>query len=83
MSPDQMDSDVKDDVDEAAAPDSEAAKRNLQVEIDSPSACERHVTVTVSRGDIQRNDAHSRRARISARPRAPQVGRRPLSERSC
>ena len=34
---------------------------NLEVEIASPSACERHVTVTVSRNDIERylDDAYS------------------------
>ncbi len=34
---------------------------NLEVEVDSPSACERHVTVTIAREDIERylDDAYS------------------------
>src|SRR3989304_5672806 len=32
----------------------EQPKLNLQVEVPSPSACERHVTVTISRDDIDR-----------------------------
>ena len=44
-----------------AEPDAEDRPLNLQVEVTSPSDCERHVTVTVSREDIDRymNDAYS------------------------
>ena len=55
---------LKDPETNAAADDSssdEQVKLNLEVEISSPSACERHVTVTVSRTDIDRymDDAYS------------------------
>ncbi|MEX0818980.1 MAG: trigger factor [Pirellulaceae bacterium] len=36
------------------APEQEKPKLALEVKIDQPSACERHVTVTVSREDIER-----------------------------
>ncbi len=44
-----------------AEPEAEDQPLNLQVEVASPSDCERHVTVTVSREDIDRymNDAYS------------------------
>ena len=59
---------------------------NLDVQVASPSACERHVTVTISRDDIDRyfDDAFSemmpdgRRARLSRRPRTAQGRRAPL-----
>ena len=44
-----------DDVAVAEGGEEEAAERlNLDVQIASPSACERHVTVTVSREDVDR-----------------------------
>ena len=63
MSPDQMDSDVKSGPDDAAmdgGPE-QPDKLNLQVEIASPSACERHVTVTIPSDDVERyfDDAFS------------------------
>ncbi|MGE0757223.1 MAG: trigger factor [Pirellulaceae bacterium] len=42
------------DSDLSAAPASEKPKLNLQVKIDKTSTCKRHVTVTVSREDIDR-----------------------------
>ena len=44
------DNPASDDADEIAGPE----KLNLQVQVESPSACERHVTVTISREDIDR-----------------------------
>ena len=38
--------------DEAA--ESEDQKLNLAIKVDSPSACERHITVTIPREDIDR-----------------------------
>ncbi len=54
-----MADDPRDDSDVSTLPDpaaeaEEAQELDLQVEVDSPSACERHVTVTVSRADIDR-----------------------------
>ncbi|MCA9234699.1 MAG: trigger factor [Planctomycetales bacterium] len=50
--------DTTPEIDDAAAGDAAVAeapqKLNLQVKVDSPSDCERHVTVTVSREDIDR-----------------------------
>jgi trigger factor len=43
-----------DDVDGADVEGAEPERLNLDVKIDSPSACERHVTVTVSREDVDR-----------------------------
>ena len=44
-----------DDVAVVEGGEEEAAERlNLDVQIASPSACERHVTVTVSREDVDR-----------------------------
>jgi trigger factor len=40
--------------DEAAEGDGKPERMNLEVEIASPSACERHVTVTVAREDVDR-----------------------------
>ena len=34
--------------------EAESESLSLEVEVASPSACERHVTVTISRGDIDR-----------------------------
>ena len=43
-----------DETDAAEAPEAEAPpeRLNLEVKIESPSACERHVTVTVAREDV-------------------------------
>ena len=43
-----------DEVEGAEAEGAEPERLNLDVKIDSPSACERHVTVTVSREDVDR-----------------------------
>ncbi|WP_425614864.1 trigger factor [Anatilimnocola sp. NA78] len=40
--------------DTTAAAAEEAVKMNLEVKVDKPSACQRHVTVAVSREDIER-----------------------------
>ena len=52
---------LEDQVDLADEAEEETPKLNLEVQIASPSACERHVTVTVSREDIDRyfNNAFS------------------------
>ena len=53
---------LTDTADGGAAPDNlESEELTLEVDIASPSACERHVTVTVSRDDIDRylDDAYS------------------------
>ena len=63
-------------------------KLNLDVKIDSPSACERHITVTIPRDDIDRyyDKAFSDLmgtavgAGLSRRPRAAQAGREPLPQ---
>jgi len=55
MSPDQLEEDdlkVEDPADESA--EDEAVSLNLEVSVKSPSACERHVTVTIPREDIDR-----------------------------
>lgn len=57
MSPDQLEDDQVDDVntgEEAGAEDEAPKELDLEVQVASPSACERHVTVTISRGDIDR-----------------------------
>lgn len=41
-------------VDEAGGDEEALPRLNLQVDVQSPSACERHVTVTVPRDDIER-----------------------------
>ena len=44
-----------DEQDVVDAPEDEAEpKLELEVKIDSPSACERHITVTIGRDDIER-----------------------------
>ena len=75
--------DLEDDVDTneagAATAEAEAAERlNLDVKIDSPSACERHVTVTVSREDVDRylDEAYSEVMDTAAVP-GFRVGRAP------
>ncbi len=65
MSPDQLEDDVTvDDPVEGSAEDQAAEESpplNLEIEVKEPSACERHVTVTVPREDIDRyySDAFS------------------------
>jgi trigger factor len=77
MSPKQLEDDPVDDADVATTADAENAdaenadaasgdekepeRLDLEVQVDSPGACERHVTVTISRADIDRylNDAFS------------------------
>jgi len=56
MSPDQLEDDpqIDDPVGEEATTEEEKAPLTLDVQIDSPSACERHVTVTIPRDDIER-----------------------------
>jgi len=57
MAPEELDEAPVDTIPET----DEEASLDLEVEVASPSACERHVTVTVSRGDIDRylDDAYS------------------------
>lgn len=50
----QADTLTAEDVDSEAAAGEEEQPLDLEVKITSPSACERHVTVTVSRADIDR-----------------------------
>ncbi len=53
MAPEELESD--DDVEvEDVAQEEEREPLSLEVKIDSPSACQRHITVTVSRPDIER-----------------------------
>jgi trigger factor len=67
MAKKQANEEVESDTLTAEAPveneggEEEAKPLSLEVKIESPSACERHVTVTVSREDIDRylNDAYS------------------------
>jgi trigger factor len=59
MSPKQIDDETIDPANLPESPEADEAieeqpKLNLQVEVASPSACERHVTVTISREDIDR-----------------------------
>ncbi|MAT67999.1 MAG: trigger factor [Planctomycetaceae bacterium] len=74
--------DATPDVDETAAGDAAVAdapqKLNLEVQVDSPSACERHVTVTVSREDIERylDEAYSEMMENASVP-GFRVGRAP------
>ena len=51
MSPSQKTTD-EDPAAESAEP--EVEKMNLSIKVDSPSACQRHVTVTIPREDIER-----------------------------
>jgi trigger factor len=39
---------------DADAPEQEKAKLTLEVKVDKPSACERHITATISRDDVDR-----------------------------
>jgi trigger factor len=67
------------EVDEQEAGEAEEPQRlNLDVKIDKPSACERHVTVTVSREDVDRylDDAYSEIMETAAVP-GFRVGRAP------
>lgn len=65
MAPEKLDeteADTATDVAETAGEAAEQSERlDLQVEVASPSACERHVTATVSRTDVDRylDDAYS------------------------
>jgi trigger factor len=52
MAPEELES--EDDVESAEGQEEEREPLSLDVKIDSPSACQRHVTVTVSRADIDR-----------------------------
>ncbi len=77
------------DAAEGANPEDEQAPQplNLDVQVASPSACERHVTVTISREDIDRyfDEAfgelmpNGRRAGLPDRPGAAQARRAALS----
>ncbi len=61
----------------------------LEVNVDEPSACQRHVTVTIERDDIDRYfdeavrglDAGSGGARVSSGSSAAETGGEPLQER--
>ena len=57
----ETDSTLDESSDNSGVQSEEQEKLSLEVEISSPSACERHVTVTVSRQDIDRylDDAYS------------------------
>ena len=77
MSTDQIEGDQLDDVesgenlaDESGSGDESLEKLDLAVEIQSPSACERHITVTISRDDIERylDDAFSEMMATAAVP---------------
>jgi len=65
MAPDKLDETEADTLTDVAAPEGDAAgepeRLSLEVEVASPSACERHVTATVSRSDVDRylDDAYS------------------------
>jgi trigger factor len=63
---------------EAAEADGEPKRLNLDVQIASPSACERHVTVSVSREDVDRY-LHEAYSEIMATASVPgfRVGRAP------
>src|SRR5687768_18101408 len=63
---------------EAAEGDGKPERMNLDVQIDSPSACERHVTVTVSREDVDRylDEAYSELMSTASVP-GFRVGRAP------
>ena len=77
MSTDQIEGDQLDDVesgenlaDDSGSGDESPEKLDLAVEIQSPSACERHITVTISRDDIERylDDAFSEMMATAAVP---------------
>ena len=77
MSTDQIEDDQLDDVepevnlaDGSGSGDETPPKLDLVVEIQSPSACERHITVTISREDIKRylDDAFSEMMATAAVP---------------
>ena len=77
MSTDQIEGDQLDDVesgkglaDDGGSGDESPEKLDLAVEIQSPSACERHITVTISRDDIDRylDDAFSEMMATAAVP---------------
>ncbi|MEO8498805.1 MAG: trigger factor family protein, partial [Planctomycetota bacterium] len=59
---------------EEAAPEQEKPKLALEVKVDKPSACQRHVTVTVARGDIER---YFKEAFDDLAPKAEVAGFRP------
>ena len=73
---------------DALGEDEAPEKLNLTIDVQKPSACERHITVTVPREDIdrylrqgvQRVDADGPRARLSARARAAEAGRASLPQ---
>jgi trigger factor len=77
---DEIDEAVGDETAEAEGgeDDGEPERLNLEVKIDSPSACERHVTVTVSREDVDRylDEAYSEIMETAAVP-GFRVGRAP------
>jgi trigger factor len=64
--------------DDAGEEDGQPERLNLEVEIASPSACERHVTVTVSREDVDRylDEAYSELMATASVP-GFRVGRAP------
>ncbi len=74
MAPEELDESPVDTIpetEEQTERDSEGSDElDLEVEVTSPSACERHVTVTVSRGDIDRylDDAYSELMSTAAVP---------------
>jgi trigger factor len=74
---DESQGDTLTDVADTAV-DAEPQRLELQVEVASPSACQRHVTVTVSRPDIDRylDDAYSELMATAAVP-GFRVGRAP------
>ena len=65
MAPEELDETEADTLTDVAEPEAESTtdsdRLNLEVEVASPSACERHVTATVSRTDVDRylDDAYS------------------------
>ncbi len=52
MAPQELE--PEEDVESEETQEEEREPLSLEVKIDSPSACQRHVTVTVSREDIER-----------------------------
>ncbi|NOY43630.1 MAG: trigger factor [Planctomycetes bacterium] len=61
MAADELDDDVKTDTSADEESGAKEERLNLEVTVESPSACERHVTVSVSREDIDRylDDAYN------------------------
>src|SRR5690349_21111779 len=51
---DRPEADTENAAEGAAEPKAEKPKLKLDVKIAKPSACERHVTVTIDRGDVER-----------------------------